>query len=626
MRVSFPLSAEASSRGARLAVLVGTVASLLFLIVIVSGGFLIVTGPIRLSVRRWPGPLTVSLASWGLGYLLCGRQALASAAAEVLPFIERHAVAIVLVLAASSAGIGVALGTYAASGSDAAGYVSQARMFSSGRVSFVEPLISQVAWPDAPWAFSTLGYRPGVGPDELVPTYPPGLPLVMSAFAGLGPDAVFFVVPAFGAIAVCGAYAVGRRVHSAAAGIGAAALLATSPIFLFQIVQPMSDVAATAWWAMATIFAMSVAPNAGLAAGAAAGLAVLTRPNLAPLGAVVILMLAVTQRSWVGVLRFAIGLCPSIGALLFLQSRLYGSPFASGYGEVSSLFAWSNVLPNVEAYTWRLVRGEPASLLLLISVVLVLVVARVRAVPWPSGGLGRVVLLGSVTAAVVLACYLPYGQFTEWFYLRFFLPAFPAAFALVSAVTLSALAFLPPAARGVAFAAVLTLVATSNIVTADREQAFHLHLFEARYRLAGQYLAASLPANAVVVSAQESASALYYTPFPVVRWDLIATSLDTVVADLRAARRTAVLVIEDWEVPALRARFPLSTLAKLERSPRAEVVGTTRVGIFELTGNEAPAEASPPDGVSSSRAPDLLSYGPGAGLDRAQPAPPWPER
>ena len=65
-------------------------------------------------------------------------------------------------------------------------------------------------------------------------------------------------------------------------GLTAALFLATSPILLFQIVQPMSDVAVTAWWAVALVFALSALPNGALAAGAASGLAVLTRHHMAP--------------------------------------------------------------------------------------------------------------------------------------------------------------------------------------------------------------------------------------------------------------------------------------------------------------------------------------------------------
>jgi len=40
--------------------------------------------------------------------------------------------------------------------------------------------------PQAEWSLSPLGYRPGLGPGLIVPTCPPGLPLVMAAAAGIG--------------------------------------------------------------------------------------------------------------------------------------------------------------------------------------------------------------------------------------------------------------------------------------------------------------------------------------------------------------------------------------------------------------------------------------------------------
>jgi hypothetical protein len=224
----------------------------------------------------------------------------------------------------------------------------------------------------------------------------------------------------------------------------------------------------------------------------------------------------------------------------------------------------------------------------------------------------------------VLACYLPYGQFSEWSYLRFLLPAFPAAFALVAAVTVSTLTVLPAAARGATFVTVLTVVAINNTATAAGEQAFHLRDYEARYRLTGHYLAALLPANAVIVSAMESASAHYYTRLPVVRWDLLAIDLDAAVRDLRSAGHPVALLVEDWEVPSLRARFPSSTLARLDWMPRAEVAGATRVGIFDVTDSANP-ETFPRGAVGSGHPPDMLSLWPAA-RDSNQPPPPWPER
>jgi len=333
-----------------------------------------------------------------------GRVAASTAAAELLPLVERHAAAVALLAAVAAAGVGVAHGTYAAAGADASGYVSEAALFASGRVVRDEPFARTVRWPDATWTMSPLGYRPGRQVGELVPTYPPGLALA-TAVATLiaGESGAYLVVPLLGALAVWCTYLLGVRLHSRPAGLVGAVLLATSPIFLFQVVQPMSDVAVAAWWALA--FTLSLSPakggaalssdsnratissatgrmavwpargpvalpsvvddvagssrsagavvssatngdarsaatdvSASLACGATAGLAMLTRPNLLPLVLPLALLLAgmaapvgrqtrgssrLRRLAW-----FGVGLLPAVSALLLLNWRWYGAPFA----------------------------------------------------------------------------------------------------------------------------------------------------------------------------------------------------------------------------------------------------------------------------------------------------------
>ena len=122
-----------------------------------------------------------------------------------------------------------------------------------------------------------------------------------------------------------------------------------------------------AWWTLALLLAFSSEPGAPVAAGAAAGFALLARPNLLPLVA----PLALFVCGWPSRARpspqpraacwpFAAGLVPAAGALALLQWRLYGSPLASGHGAFSDFFALSNIWPNVRVYSARLIRGETA--------------------------------------------------------------------------------------------------------------------------------------------------------------------------------------------------------------------------------------------------------------------------
>jgi 4-amino-4-deoxy-L-arabinose transferase-like glycosyltransferase len=420
----------------------------------------------------------------------------------------------------------------------------------------------------------------------------------MASTLGIGGEwGPFLVVPLCGALAVVCAFLLGAMLSSRTAGLVAAGLLATSPVFLFQLVQPMSDVPATALWALAVLLALSPRAGAHIASGATAGLALLTRPNLLPLA----LVLPLAAAGWLqrrhgdrraslkAVVCLTLGALPAAGTLLLMQWRAYGSPLASGHGAFSDFFALANVWPNVHDYTARLVRGEaPALLLAAVGASLCAAVRRDSEIP-------RQMVPGVRTAVTMsgalLVCYLPYGVFPDWSYLRFFLPAFPMAFVVVGALLVSATDGVPRPFRGLALLLAVTLACATNVRVARAEEAFNLRRYEARYRTVGRYLDALLPPSAVVIALQESAAVSHYTHRPVVRWDLLRVDLDQAVSELAALGRTPVLVVEDWEAAGLKSTFPASGLATLDWQPRADLGSDTRVRLFDPTDRGRPSGA-----------------------------------
>ena len=587
----------------RILVAAGTGALLVLIVILVTGGFVIDAGPFYLSARRITGPLIIAIAAWTAAALQ-GRATLAASAASISEFLETHAVAFALVIAAAAGGAGVAYGTYSASGSDASGYVSQAELLASARIIQDEPLARQGNWREGTWTFAPLGYRPGQRSGELVPSYPPGLPLTMAAARRIGGElGIYLVSPLLGALAVFCTYLLGAKLYSRLAGAIAAALLATSPIFLLQIVQPMSDIPVTAWWTLAIVLALSPVPASALAAGVATGIALITRPNLLPLIAGPALAvsglwqgaphrtLSIRRLIW-----FLAGTAPAIAVQLFLQWHLYGNPLTSGYGRVSDFFAVAGIWPNLRGYASRLLSGEAPALWMAAGSLLIIAIARRRA---PARGLSRatsrgfsaVASLWLVVSVAVLICYLPYVVYPEWSYLRFFLPALPLTFVLAASLLTAALTTIPASTRGLVL---LTLVVTAcclNVVHASREQAFNMRRYDARYRSAGRYLDAVLPDNAVVLTVQESGSVRYYAHVPIVRWDMLGSDLDGTVAALRALGRHPVFLIEDWEKPDFASRFTLSPLATLDWAPRADIGDETRALLFD------PADRDSPGGV-----------------------------
>src|SRR5689334_8457171 len=161
-----PATSAVANDSTFILVLAGTAALLVLLVVLITGGFVIDAGPLHFSSRRSTGPLTVAAAAWLAACVVGGRGAIASALAVLDERVDRHAAAIAVVAAAATAGLGVGFGTFAASASDASGYVSQARLLAEARVSFDEPLARLLSWPEATWAVAPLGYRPGPAPGE----------------------------------------------------------------------------------------------------------------------------------------------------------------------------------------------------------------------------------------------------------------------------------------------------------------------------------------------------------------------------------------------------------------------------------------------------------------------------
>lgn len=580
MRSFFPSSSS------RVLVAAGTGALLVLIVIVITGGFVVEAGPLHLSARRVAGPLVMALAAWA-AIALHGRAHAAASAASIFNYLNRHATAIAVILAAATAGVGIAYGTYSASGSDPSGYVSQAELLAAGRISQDEPLARQGIWPQGAATFAPLGYRPGQRVGELVPTYPSGLPLTMAAARWVGGEVGGFLVPPLlGAVAVFCTYLLGATVYSRIAGAIAAALLATSPILLLHIVQPMSDVPVTGWWMLAIVLALSASPASAVAAGLAAGMALITRPNLLPLIVAPALLVAGLLRpapklpsiSPTRLALFIVGTTPPIALQLLLQWSAYGSPFASGYGNASDFFAVAGIWPNLRGYAWKLLIGEAPALSLAAGALLVMTRAP-RGDDWRA--LFVIARLWAVVFAIVLSGYLPYVVYPDWSYLRFLLPALPLTFVLIASLLTAASKRLPAPARGLALLVLLVAACSANVVYADRAQAFNMHRYDARYRSAGRYMDAVLPDNAVVLTVQESGSARYYAHVPIVRWDILGIDLDGAVAALRALGRHPFFLIEDWEKPDFASRFKGSPLAALDWTPRADIGDTTRALLFD---------------------------------------------
>jgi len=479
---------------------------------------------------------------------------------------DRVARAVAAVTAIAAAVAGVVWGTHVAGGPDSYCYLSQAELFAAGHVAHVQRLASIAPWDHGADAFVPVGHVPAAGRrGASVPMCSPGYPIAMAAVRLVaGRTAMFAVVPLCGAAAVWLTFALGRRIAGTDAGAIAAVLLAASPPFLYQVVQPMSDVPAAAAWVAALVavahprFASSIA--SAVAGGIVTGVALLVRPNLAPL-AIAAALVVFTERPWRVPtiartwIAFAIGLLPSIVIVAMLQDAMYGGPLKSGYGDLILLFRVDHVWPNLQRYpVWLLQTETPIVLLAL-------------AAPWLTRDpVARRRIFWLLTfAAAVFACYIPYEVFDAWWFLRFVLPGYPALLVLTSAALVWLLQRMGSRWQ-VASYVVAAVVAVVLVRGSIQRHAFGLWEFERRFQLAGEYVASRLPQNAIVIAAQESGSVRFYSNRMTIAWrDLPADALDTALAFARAHDLRPYFLIENGEqqefVERFQAKSPLGGLA-----------------------------------------------------------------
>jgi hypothetical protein len=472
--------------------------------------------------------------------------------------------------------VGVVWNTRAAAGADAYGYVSQADLWLNGTLHIDQSFGENAPWPLARWTLTPLGYRPEPDGFRIVPTYSPGLPMLMAVGKAVaGQCATFWIVPLAGGVLTFATYLIGCRMRRPWVGLAAASIVATSPTMLFMVMAPMSDVPAAAAWAIAVAFALSDAPLAVFASGIAAAVAVLIRPNLVPLSAIVAVWMVCREglrRPGVArLLTFAPPAAAGAIAIAIINARLYGSPLASGYGDLSDAYAWSYIGPNVLRYGgWLMMAETPIALAGLGALV----------VPWrrlwttPESRRAHWLLAG--VAAVVWFSYFFYVPWDAWWYLRFLLPAWPMmAIGTASLVaTLCAdpdTASMPRMRAWFARALVVCGVVVFGAVAVRR--AIQLNVFnqqsaEAKYMETANAVEAVTAPNDVIISGQFSGSLRYYAGRFTLRWDWLDPQwLDRAVEWLNARGHHVYILLEAPEVDPFRARFASSAIGKVDWVP-----------------------------------------------------------
>lgn len=514
--------------------------------------------------------------------LAASRRAMAVAAGSIEPGW------LALLLAVAVTALGLVYAPTVAGGPDPYGYVSQAGLWLEGPLRADVP-VRDAPWPNAAATWAPLGYVPAEreGQTSIVPRYASGLPLLMAAAKAVGgQEAIFWIVPVCGGLLTFWTFRIGRRLHSVPAGCIAALLVASSPVLIVMLMQPMSDVPVAAAWAIAfdAMFGATIA--SACAAGIASSIAVLIRPNLAPLAPVlgawfVVQALSGSNRRRSMTLRagvFAISVVPGLVAVAAINEFLYDSPLVSGYGDLGSLFHASNVLPNTVNYLkWLAQSHTPVAILGLAALF----------VPWSRlwPGLNRATF--GIVALFVIALwsqYLAYLPFNDWPFLRFLLPSWPFILIGVAAVLLLGWR---SAADGAALASVWVLGAMCvyGLHVADRGGAFAEWQSARRYVDVARQVRAHSEDGSVTLALLHSGSVRYYGGRLTLRYDQLDREwLDRAVGWLEQRGRHVYALLEPWEVAEFERHFSgQRTVERLEQSVVFAYHGPNIITFYDLT-------------------------------------------
>jgi 4-amino-4-deoxy-L-arabinose transferase-like glycosyltransferase len=498
----------------------------------------------------------------------------------------------IVVIAISSFAVGVRHGTFAVADTDPYGYVSEGEAFARGTLRVDQRPLLNVPWPNAEATFSPLGWQPATVRGFIVPIYSPGLPVVMAVFQrAFGRQAVFYVVPVLAALAVLAIGRLGIVIHSRFVGLASALLLATSPTFLRHTLQPVSDVPTAAWWTLSLALVSTGGAVTAFSGGLAASMAILTRPNLVPLAAIVAVLALLPRRprqenDRVGMARllwFGAGVVPGCAGVAVINWLSNGSPLLSGYGSLDYLYKFANVGPNLDRYPRWLWQQESAFIYLaLLSPV----------TAWwrrddPHRTDANTVLTLLAFSVGVLLMYLPFSAFgrEEWDYLRFLLPGISVLIVLSVSVAVDVAARV--GARD-AWAKPLLLVGVvvlgvQHTSLAHRTGTFAAAISEKRYVDVGRYIARAASPDAVFISGLHTGSIRYYSARTTIRYDQLAPEwLDRAIAYLRSQAHPPFIVLEPDEEAVFRDRFAASSVfGRLDWPPSVERFEPIHVRIYD---------------------------------------------
>lgn len=499
---------------------------------------------------------------------------------------------------------GVAYNTTVGVGSDSYGYISEADLWLRHDLKVPQPWAAAVPWPAAGATFAPLGYRPvgSVGNVVNVPSYSPGLPLLMAtAKAIAGQAAMFVVVPLFGALMVLTTWGIGVRLGSSRLGLAAAWLVATSAAFLHMLMLPMSDVVSAALLTIAFYLLMGPPVAAATFAGIASAMAIVTRPNLVYVPAIFAFWILLRPGDTAGrrarrVLAFGVPVAVSALGIAAFYRYLYGSATTSGYGSAGSNFQPENLVTNLGLYVTWLIRTQTPLALAGIGAILI----PLRRL-WPSVRDRSALWAAAALVVALWFQYCAYLVFDHWLFLRFLLPSWP--FMMLGLAACAGAAASAGGAPGLklAMAGLVIGLGVRDLRSAAINGVFNVWRDDRRFVAAANLVRARTDDRSIVFSMLHSGSLRYYGGRMSLRYDQLDPAwLDRSVEWFQARGIHSYALLEDSEVEVFRKQFAGQATVRRLDTPLATysdvAPGTTTkpvTGLFFDLSADSPSSSAP---------------------------------
>ena len=425
-------------------------------------------------------------------------------------------------------------------GSDTSGYFNEAHLLSHLRIhELARALPGFPAEVAPPYLYVPLGFRPAPGsPAVLVPTYPPGLSLMIIPAEWIvgwrhAGDVVLVLHSLAGLLLL---YVLGREFGLPQLwSLAGAVLLAVSPLYLHMSLWAMSDVPAMTWALAAVLASWKCRERAGwaFAAGLCAGIGFLVRPSNFLIAVPMLVLIGPSPKR---LLLAILGGLPGVAAWMAINHAAYGGYLQSGYGAIDQEFH-SDLIPGTIRFCLTWLPFAIGPVVVLSPLVVAALVSRTR-----------VALALLAWTAAYIAFYLPYRWTHEnWWFLRFLLPAVPAL--LLS--SLIGLEYISGKLRGgfprMALVPVLALMFASSVwVSLHRIRTFDVLAIgrgEEKYGRVGDWLKSHVPENAAIIAAQYSGSDYYFSHFIVIRADELSPETSERVRKAAQAEKRSVYAV-----------------------------------------------------------------------------------